>query len=88
MHCLPPRHHGVEDEAQWDDGVRCAGGPPCPVRGHPADFGHPPDAERILTSLEDGVRVASTVTEDGVIVYEFKEVIHRQRRLNASEPRP
>jgi Ca2+/Na+ antiporter len=45
------------------------------------------DAERILTSLEDGVRVVSTVTEDGVIVYEFKEVIHRQRRMDASGPR-
>lgn len=39
------------------------------------------DAERVLTELEDGVRVASTVTEDGVIVYEFKEIIHRQARL-------
>ncbi|HEY0020134.1 MAG TPA: hypothetical protein VGC13_27815 [Longimicrobium sp.] len=46
------------------------------------------EAERTLTALDDGVRVTSTVTEDGVIVYEFKEVIHRQKRLNAAPPEP
>lgn len=44
------------------------------------------DAEYVLTSLDDGVRVTSTVSEDGVIVYEFKEVIHRQARQKAAAP--
>lgn len=42
------------------------------------------EAERTLTALDDGVRVTSSVTEDGVIVYEFKEVKHRQSRLQAA----
>ena len=42
------------------------------------------EAEQGLTAMDDGVRVTSTVTEDGVIVYEFKEIIHRQARLNAA----
>lgn len=41
------------------------------------------EAERGLAALDDGIRVTSTVTEDGVIVYEFKEIIHRQARLRA-----
>ncbi|WP_420124879.1 hypothetical protein [Longimicrobium sp.] len=45
------------------------------------------DAERVLTSMDDGVRVASSVTEDGVIVYEFKEVIHRQARMRGAASR-
>jgi len=44
------------------------------------------DAEYVLTSLDDGVRVTSTVSEEGVIVYEFKEVMHRQARLKAATP--
>ena len=46
------------------------------------------DAEYVLTSLDDGVRVTSTVSDDGVIVYEFKEVMHRQARLKAAAPPP
>jgi hypothetical protein len=46
------------------------------------------DAEYVLTSLNDGVRVTSTVSEDGIIVYEFKEVMHRQARLKAAAPPP
>lgn len=36
-------------------------------------------AENILNELDDGFRVRSEVTEDGVIIYEFPEVIHRRR---------
>jgi hypothetical protein len=34
-------------------------------------------AERILWSLDDGIRVDSEVTDDGVIVYEFRELGRR-----------
>lgn len=43
-----------------------------------------PRAEKVLNSLEDGLRVASTVTDEGVIVYEFRELMHAPR-LNAAE---
>jgi hypothetical protein len=33
-------------------------------------------AEKILQSLDDGIRVDSEVTDDGVIVYEFRELAH------------
>ena len=46
------------------------------------------DAEYVLTSLDDGVRVTSTVSEDGVIVYEFKEVMHRQGAAEGRRPSP
>jgi hypothetical protein len=44
-------------------------------------------AEKILQSLDDGVRVDSEVTDEGVIVYEFRELTAGQppaddRRLN------
>jgi hypothetical protein len=45
-----------------------------------------PSAEGVLQSLDDGVRVTSNVTEQGVIVYEFREVMHRQARLGAPRP--
>jgi hypothetical protein len=38
-------------------------------------------AEQVLSSLEDGVRITSNVTDEGIIVYEFREVIHRKNRL-------
>ena len=41
-------------------------------------------AEKVLNSLEDGLRVASTVTDQGVIVYEFRELMHA-RRVSAAE---
>jgi CTP-dependent riboflavin kinase len=31
-------------------------------------------AEKVLQSLDDGVRVSSEVTDEGVIVYEFREL--------------
>ena len=43
-----------------------------------------PRAEKVLNSLEDGLRVASSVTDEGVIVYEFRELMHAPR-LSASE---
>ena len=42
-------------------------------------------AEQVLSSLDDGVRITSNVTDEGIIVYEFREVIHRKNRL--SKPR-
>ncbi|HEX6368065.1 MAG TPA: zinc ribbon domain-containing protein [Longimicrobium sp.] len=43
-----------------------------------------PRAEKVLNSLEDGLRVASSVTDEGVIVYEFRELMHAPR-MSASE---
>lgn len=34
-----------------------------------------PRAEKVLQSLDDGVRVDSEVTDEGVIVYEFREIL-------------
>jgi hypothetical protein len=42
-------------------------------------------AEKVLNSLEDGLRVASDVTSEGVIVYEFRELMHSNRRVSAAE---
>lgn len=42
-----------------------------------ADLGWPMRrSERVLESLEDGLRVNSEVTDSGVIVYEFRELLH------------
>lgn len=41
-------------------------------------------AERILISMDDGFRVRSEITEEGVLVYEFPEIRHR-RRVEGSE---
>jgi hypothetical protein len=43
-----------------------------------------PRAEKVLNSLEDGLRVASSVTDEGVIVYEFRELKHAPR-MSAAE---
>jgi hypothetical protein len=51
-----------------------------------ADMGWPMRrAERVLNSLDDGLRVNSEVTDQGVIVYEFREVMHSPRRLAEGE---
>jgi hypothetical protein len=42
-----------------------------------------PRAEKVLESLEDGYRVSSDVTDDGLIVYDFLELRHA-----AAESRP
>lgn len=34
-------------------------------------------AEKLLVSMDDGFRVRSDITDEGVIVYEFPEVLHR-----------
>jgi len=36
-----------------------------------------PDAEKILISLDDGFRVRSEISNDGVLFYEFPEILHR-----------
>lgn len=41
-------------------------------------------AEKVLQSMDDGLRVTSDVTDEGVIVYEFPELIRSGNRL----PRP
>lgn len=41
-----------------------------------------PRAEKVLGSLDDGLRVSSEVTDEGVIVYEFREIAHGPRRLS------
>ena len=40
-----------------------------------------PRAEKVLESLEDGYRVSSEVTDEGLIVYEFRELMHAQPEL-------
>lgn len=44
-----------------------------------------PAAEKILMAMDDGFRVRSDITEDGIIVYEFPEVLHR-RQLGGGSP--
>ena len=36
-----------------------------------------PAAEKVLESMDDGFRVRSDITPEGIIVYEFPEVRHR-----------
>jgi hypothetical protein len=53
-----------------------------------------PAAEKILTSMDDGFRVRSEISDAGVIYYEFPEILHRKelgrgnlsRRLRAQTP--
>jgi hypothetical protein len=53
------------------------------------EFGWPMQrAEKVLNSLEDGMRVMSDITDDGVIVYDFLEIRAAQLPPSArSEPR-
>ena len=44
-----------------------------------------PAAEKLLVGMDDGFRVRSEITDEGVIVYEFPEVLHR-RRLQGGGP--
>jgi len=37
-----------------------------------------PAAERILTSMDDGFRVRSEISDEGVLYYEFPEILHRK----------
>lgn len=36
-----------------------------------------PAAEKLLTSMDDGFRVRSEISKDGVLYYEFPEILHR-----------
>ncbi|MEM7417223.1 MAG: hypothetical protein AAF389_17100 [Gemmatimonadota bacterium] len=38
-----------------------------------------PAAEKILESMDDGFRVRSDISQDGVLYYEFPEIVHRAR---------
>jgi len=38
-----------------------------------------PGAEKVLMGMEDGFRVRSEITDEGLLVYEFPEVQHRPR---------
>jgi len=38
-----------------------------------------PAAEKILTSMDDGFRVRSEISDAGVIYYEFPEILHRRQ---------
>ncbi len=37
-----------------------------------------PAAEKILTSMDDGFRVRSEISKEGILYYEFPEVRHRK----------
>lgn len=41
-------------------------------------------AEKVLNSMDDGLRVRSEVTDEGVIVYEFPELVHPPRRVRGA----
>ncbi|CAN5821730.1 hypothetical protein BH23GEM3_BH23GEM3_22850 [soil metagenome] len=45
-----------------------------------------PRAEKVLNSLEDGLRVNSDVTREGVIVYEFRELLRLPGEWNEADP--
>jgi hypothetical protein len=38
-----------------------------------------PAAENILTSMDDGFRVRSEISKEGVLYYEFPELLHRDQ---------
>lgn len=38
-----------------------------------------PAAEKVLVQMDDGFRVRSDVTKDGILLFEFPEVMHRNR---------
>jgi hypothetical protein len=38
-----------------------------------------PAAEKILTSMDDGFRVRSEISKEGVLYYEFPELLHRDQ---------
>lgn len=47
-----------------------------------------PRAEKVLNSLEDGLRIVSDVSDEGVIVYEFREMLHAPRAAPRIAPQP
>ena len=47
-----------------------------------------PRSEKVLNSLEDGLRIVSDVSDEGVIVYEFREMLHAPRPAPRIAPQP
>jgi len=45
-----------------------------------------PVAEKVLTGMDDGFRVRSDITDEGILLYEFPEVLHRRRIEGTSAP--
>ena len=37
-----------------------------------------PAADKILTSMDDGLRVRSDISNEGILYYEFPEILHRR----------
>jgi nitrogen fixation-related uncharacterized protein len=44
-----------------------------------------PAAEKLLVAMDDGFRVRSEITDEGIIVYEFPEVQHRRQIEGGSQ---
>jgi hypothetical protein len=45
-----------------------------------------PSAERILTGMDDGFRVLSEVTDEGILIFQFPELQHRRLWSNQLPP--
>ena len=45
-----------------------------------------PAADKILTSMDDGFRVSSDISQDGVLYYEFPEILHRGQLGSVPSP--
>ncbi|MDX1566638.1 MAG: zinc ribbon domain-containing protein [Longimicrobiales bacterium] len=43
-------------------------------------------AEKVLISMDDGFRVRSEITKEGLLLYEFPEIQHRARLRKGEEP--
>jgi hypothetical protein len=44
-----------------------------------------PAADKILTSMDDGFRVRSEISNTGVLYYEFPEILHRKELGSGSD---
>lgn len=45
-----------------------------------------PVAEKVLVGMDDGFRVRSEITAEGILFYEFPEVVHRRRLDSGEDP--
>ena len=45
-----------------------------------------PVAEKVLVGMDDGFRVRSEITSEGILFYEFPEVVHRRRLDSGEDP--
>ena len=43
-------------------------------------------ADKILTSMDDGFRIRSEISKEGVLYYEFPELVHRNQIGSGDEP--